>query len=126
MSSQKEDTLRFALAVNRGMQLMDPQTERGKALKDMFGKLFTPTANHNANPDEVLYFIHKELFADWRSAEGAKGVVGAISESAKREEISIGILHVTPQQRRECRGDNRFTARFRCTSRRLCLQFRQR
>nr|AST08438.1 antimicrobial peptide lynronne 3-containing protein [uncultured bacterium] len=46
--------------------------------------------------------------------------------TAKREEISIGILHVTPQQRRECRGDNRFTARFRRTPWRLCLQFRQR
>ncbi len=41
--------------------------------------------------------------------------------TAQRKEISIGILHVTTRQRRECRGDNRFTARFRCTSRRLCF-----
>lgn len=83
-----EDQLRFALAMNRGIQMLDPSTERGKKVSDEFAKLFTPTANHTTSPDGVLYHIHQGLFEDWRQRDPQCVLTATVSDSTKRGKVS--------------------------------------
>lgn len=83
-----EDELRYALAMNRGIQMLDPATKLGKEIKGDFAKFFTPTANHTATPDEVFYRLHQELFAEWRKREPHGAAAPTVADSEKRGEIS--------------------------------------
>lgn len=66
----QEEALCFALAINRGMQLMDPKSRTGAALADKFKDLYSPATAVAIDSVNALYqFIHDELFRDWKTQE---------------------------------------------------------
>ncbi len=67
---RQEEALRFALAINRGIQLMDPQTKKGAMLVGHFAGIHAVSRdNANASAETVYKFIHSELFKDWQGQE---------------------------------------------------------
>lgn len=86
---KKIEALRNALAINRGIEIMDPDTEKGQEIRTGFTKLFNPTANHVdgiTSAEKIFSLIHEYLFEDWRKSE-ANGIF-AVSTSQKRGEVS--------------------------------------
>jgi fido (protein-threonine AMPylation protein) len=91
---RQEDALRFALAINRGMQLLDRGTVSGKKLTTDFAGVFTPsTKKSRGKISDVYASIHETLFGDWQGQahlhpEGYNSDIGGI----RRGEVAT-MLH---------------------------------
>jgi len=76
-----EQAVRYALAVTRGIQLINPETDKGKALQTQFKKVrddFESIYNH----------IHAELFVDWKN-QGHLHQPGKIENTDDRTQLRL-------------------------------------